>query len=70
MKMETVITWPFQIFLSLCGIIDGWFVDRGSINFLLVRMAVAIMLITISVMLAVYRRSVVALFGQGVSESQ
>jgi hypothetical protein len=68
--MEAVITWPCHIFLSLCGIIAGWFVDRGSINFLLVRMAVAIMLITISVMLAVYRRSVVALFRQGVSENQ
>jgi NADH:ubiquinone oxidoreductase subunit H len=65
-----VITWPFQIFLSLCDIIAGWFVDRGSINFLLFRMAVAIMLITISVMLAVYGRRAVALFGQGVSESQ
>jgi hypothetical protein len=62
--METVLTWPFQIFLSFCGIIAGCFIDKGSINFLLVRMAVAIMLITISAMLAVYGRRAVALFRQ------
>ena len=60
--MEIVINWPFQMFFSFCGVIAGVFVDRGSINFLLLQMAVAIMLITISIMLAVYGRGAVALF--------
>ena len=60
--MGTVITWPFDKLFSLSGIIVGWFIDRGSINFLLTQMGVAIILITISVVLAVYGRDAVALF--------
>ena len=61
--METVITWPFQMFFSLCGVIAGCFVDRNYLNFLLLQMGVAIILITIFAMLAVNVRGVVALFG-------
>ena len=63
--MATVITWPFDMLLSLSGIIVGWFIDRGSIgaiNFVLVQMAVAIILITICVALVAYGRGAVALF--------
>ena len=63
--MATVITWNFDMLLSLSGIIVVWFVDRGSIgsiNFVLVQTAVAIILITISVALVVYGRGAVALF--------
>ena len=60
--MGAVITWPFDILFTLSGIIVGWFIDRGSINFSLVQMAVAIILVTISAALAVYGRGAVALF--------
>lgn len=61
--METVIAWPFQMFFSFCGLIAASFVDKGSINFLLLQMAVAIILITIFAMLAAYVRGAVALLG-------
>ena len=60
--MGAVITWPFDVLFLLSGIIVGWFIDRGSIHFSLVQMAVAIILITISVALAIYGRGAVALF--------
>ena len=63
--MAAVITWPFDMLFSLSGIIVAWFIDRGSIgsiNFVLVQMAVAIILVTISVALAVHGRGAVALF--------
>jgi hypothetical protein len=62
-EMQTVITWPFQMFFSFCGFIAGIFVDIRCVNFLLLQMGVAIILITIFAMLAVNVRGVAALFG-------
>ena len=61
--METVITWPFQMFFSFCGIIAEFFVEKNCINFILLQMGVSIILITILALLAAHVRGAAALFG-------
>ena len=61
--MGTMVIWPFQMLFSFCGVIADCFVDRSSVNFLLLQMGTAIIVITIFAMLAVYARGVIALFG-------
>lgn len=60
--METVIFWPLEAFLSFCGIIAEWLIDRGSINFIVIQMAVAILLIALCVMSLVYGRAAILMF--------
>ena len=60
--MEAVIFRPLEAFLSFCGIIAEWFIDRGSINFIVIQMAVAILLIALFVMSLVYGRAAILMF--------
>jgi hypothetical protein len=62
--MDAVIGWPFRIFLSLCGGIAAWFVDQGSVNFIMIQMAVAILVVTLIVLIATYWRYAVAFLGR------
>jgi hypothetical protein len=63
--MAEIIHWPFRVYFSVCGIIASLFVDPEFINFELVKMAVAIVLIVLFVMLAALRSQIIALFESG-----
>jgi hypothetical protein len=60
--MEAIISWPFQVFLSICGIIAAWFMHKGPVNFIMVQMAVAILLIAMIVLIATYWRYLIIPF--------
>ena len=57
--MSEIINWPFNAFLSFCGTVISWFVDKGSINFILLQIAVALLLIAFTVILITYWRRIV-----------
>jgi len=63
--MESLVSWPFRIFLSICGDIASLITDRNSINFNLLQMAVAILLITLVVVLAAHWPEVTAFLRRG-----
>jgi len=63
--MESLVSWPFQIFLTICGHVASLITDRNSINFNLVQMAVAILLITLVVVLAAHWPEVTAFLKRG-----
>jgi hypothetical protein len=58
--MDAIIGWPFRAFLSLCSSIAALFVDKGSINFIMIEMAVAILVVTLIVLVATYGRHAIA----------
>jgi len=63
--MESLVSWPFRIFLSICGDIASLITDRNSINFNPLQMAVAILLITLVVVLAAHWPEVTAFLRRG-----
>jgi hypothetical protein len=60
--METIINWLIALLYAICSPIAGLFVDKNSLNFQLVQMAVAIILIASIVMLIAYRQPLISFF--------
>ena len=60
--METIMNWLIALLYAICSPIASLFVDKDSLNFELVQMAVAIILIASVVMLIAYRQQLVSFF--------
>jgi hypothetical protein len=57
--MDKIITWPIDIYMSICGAIAALFIERTALNFKLVQMGVAILIITIIVLVGAHWRNLI-----------
>jgi hypothetical protein len=60
--MQTIMNWLIALLYAICSPVAGLFVDKDSLNFELVQMAVAIILIASVVMLIAYRQQLISFF--------
>jgi len=48
------LTWPANLLLNTAAVIESWFVSKGSVNFGLIQMALAVLLLAAVVALIAY----------------
>jgi hypothetical protein len=60
--MQTIMNGLISLLYTVCSPIASLFVDKDSLNFELVQMAVAIILIALVVMLIAYRQQLISFF--------
>jgi uncharacterized membrane protein len=60
--MDTIMNWLISMLYAICSPIAALFVAKDSLNFELVQMAVAIILIASVVMLFAYRQQLISFF--------
>jgi hypothetical protein len=50
------LTWPADLLFNSAVVVESWFVSKGSTNFVLIQMALAVLLLAAVVTLTAYWR--------------